>query len=85
MKSRRRETYQPITKGTVMTNISRPAVFQGLPLDGATGKYAVYANNDKAIVVDGTTGKAVKRFSGETAWSDGERYAGDLHLGESRR
>jgi len=68
-----------------MTNISRPEVFQGLPLDGATGKYAVYANNDKAIVVDGTTGKAVKRFSGETAWSDGERYAGDLHLGESRR
>jgi len=36
-------------------------------------------------VVDGTTGKAVKRFSGETAWSDGERYAGDLHLEESRR
>jgi len=63
----------------------RPPVFQGLPLDAAVGKYAVYANSDKAIVVDSTTGKVVKQFPGETAWADGERYAGDLHLEESIR
>ena len=63
----------------------KPPVFQGLPLDAAVGKYAVYANSDKAIVVDSTTGKVVKQFPGETAWADGERYAGDLHLEESIR
>ena len=55
--------------------------FQGMTLEANWGSYNVYAtpNGMKAAVVDWRTGKAVKRFSGESSWSDADRWATDLH------
>ncbi len=38
-----------------------------------------------AVVRNLTTGKAVKRFKGETAWSDAQREVSDLALQEMYR
>lgn len=35
-----------------------------------------------AIVRNTSTGKTIRRFTGETAWSDAERYADDLALAD---
>lgn len=40
------------------------------------GTYSVYADSFRAVVVDGEQ-RIIKRFKGETAWSDAERYASD--------
>jgi hypothetical protein len=58
------------------------AEVQGLPLDTNSGSFSTYASPDgmRAIVVEWRTGKACKRFKGETAHQDAERWAYDLHV-----
>jgi hypothetical protein len=44
-----------------------------------TGRHEAWANDMQGFVVDTATGAIVKRFKGETAWSDAARYAGDVN------
>jgi hypothetical protein len=55
--------------------------YKGMDLEQNYGSYNSYASPDgmKAVVVDWRTGKPVKRFTGETAHQDAERWAWDLH------
>jgi hypothetical protein len=48
------------------------------------GNYASEVDdaNLKAIVRDLTSGKVVKRFSGESAWADAQREVSDLALAD---
>ena len=55
---------------------------ENLVHDATYGHYAVYAGSMRAIVVDTLTGTTVKRYAGETAWMDADRYAGDLDAQE---
>lgn len=51
------------------------------------GRYSAWAtpSGTEATVIDSTTEKAVRSFTGETAWSDAERYAGDLNAQPGNR
>jgi hypothetical protein len=55
--------------------------FEGMELNTNWGSFNTYTTNDgmKAVVVDWRTGKAVKRFKGETSHHDADRWATDLH------
>ena len=44
------------------------------------GSYDVWVSPDLGLVSEWKTGRIVKRFQGETAWSDAERWATDLHF-----
>jgi len=44
------------------------------------GAYTVVSDSFSATVSAGN--KVLKRFAGETAWSDAERYAGDLDFAD---
>lgn len=45
------------------------------------GDYEVHVDDEalKAVVIFLPTGKPIKRFKGETAWSDARRHAEDLY------
>ena len=51
-------------------------------LDYEAGDFASYTDdaNLKAEVRCVSTGRVIRKFSGETAWSDAERLVGDLEL-----
>jgi len=57
-------------------------VMDGMPLETNWGSYNVYATPDgtKAIITQWSTGFTLKTFTGETAWSDADRYATDLYF-----
>jgi hypothetical protein len=55
---------------------------ENMTLDETYGHYAVYSESLRAVVVDTLTGATLKRYKGESAWSDAERYASDLALNE---
>lgn len=61
--------------------------YEGMPLEQNWGSYNTYATEDgmKAVVVDWRTGKALKRFTGETAYQDADRWATDLHYAHDLR
>jgi len=61
--------------------------FDGMELEVNWGSYNVYASEDgmKAVVVDWRTGKPSKRFKGETAHHDADRWATDLHYAHDLR
>jgi hypothetical protein len=46
------------------------------------GAYTVRSDEMSATVAKGET--LLKRFAGETAWSDAERYASDLYFADMR-
>ncbi len=50
--------------------------------DLAIGDYEVQSEELSAVVVNVVSGKVVKRFRGESAWSDANRYATDLYFAE---
>lgn len=49
-----------------------------MELDIEYGKYEVYSDSMNAEVRDASTGKVVKKFKGETAHMDADRFASDL-------
>ena len=51
------------------------------------GRYSAWAtpNGFEATVVDSRTNLPVWSFTGETAWSDAERYAGDMNARPGNR
>ena len=55
-----------------------------MTLDYQFGDYASYTDdaNLKAEVRRVSTGRVIRKFSGETAWSDAERLVGDLAIEE---
>lgn len=61
--------------------------FEGMTLDTNWGSFNTYATEDgmTAVVVDWRTGKAVKRYTGETAYQDADRWATDLHFAHDIR
>jgi hypothetical protein len=59
---------------------SEVQTYQGLDFDTNWGSYNVYSGSMKAVVLDWRTEKAVKRFKGETAHTDANRWAYDLHI-----
>jgi hypothetical protein len=61
--------------------------FAGLDFDTNFGSFNTYATEDgmKAIVVDWRADKVVKRFTGETAYQDADRWANDLHYAHDLR
>jgi hypothetical protein len=61
--------------------MSQATTFQGMKFEVNWGNYDVFATPDGmvAVVVDRFRGKQVKRFKGESAWADADRYATDLH------
>ena len=65
---------------TTITHHTELDTFESMPLDENWGSFNTYSDSDKAVVVEWRTGKAVKRFKGETAWSDANRWASDLHF-----
>ena len=58
--------------------------FQGFSIDFDQGNWATYLSDDAltAILVDLRTGRKVKTFKGETAWSDAAREASDKALAD---
>lgn len=69
------------------THHSEVPEFEGMPLEENWGSFNTYAteNGMKAVVVDWRTGKAVKRYTGETAYQDANRWAYDLHYAHDLR
>lgn len=67
---------------TTITHGLQLDTFEGMALEENWGSYNSYATEDgmKAVVVDWRTGKAVKRYKGETAYMDANRWASDLHF-----
>ncbi len=61
--------------------MAQAPTFQGMALEVNWGTYNVYATPDGmvGVVVNRDTGKQVKRFKGESAWADADRFATDLH------
>jgi hypothetical protein len=61
--------------------------FEGMTLEENWGSYSSYATPEgmKAVVVDWRTGKPVKRYKGETAHQDANRWASDLHYAHDLR
>jgi len=53
--------------------------YEGMEFEVNWGSYNVYCDNMNAVVVEWRTGKALKRFRGETAPHDADRWATDLH------
>lgn len=51
----------------------------GLALEETYGPYEVYADDDRAVIINTDRHKVVKRFRGESAWSNANRYASDLY------
>lgn len=49
-----------------------------MELDMQYGNYQVFSSSFNAEVRDITTGKIVKKFKGETAHMDADRFASDL-------
>lgn len=47
------------------------------------GAYTVSSGEMLAMVLT-ESGRVLKSFTGETAWSDAERYASDLHFADMR-
>jgi hypothetical protein len=58
--------------------------FPGFSIDFTQGDYGTYLADDtmSAILVDLRTGRKLKTFKGETAWSDASRAASDKALAE---
>lgn len=58
--------------------------FDGFSLDFTQDDWATYLSDDTltAIVVNLRTGRKVKTFKGETAWSDSARFAADKAVAE---
>lgn len=58
--------------------------FQGFSVDSDYGHWATYLSDDTmtAILVDMRTGRKVRTFEGETAWSDAARAASDKALAD---
>ena len=58
--------------------------FPGFSIDFDQDNWATYLSDDAmtAILVDLRTGRKVKTFKGETAWSDASREATDRALAE---
>jgi len=58
--------------------------FNGMELNENWGSFNTYSTNDgmSAVVVEWRTGRAVKRFKGETAHTDANRWATDLHYAQ---
>ena len=46
-----------------------------MELSHEAGTYKVYSDGDNAVVRE--SGRVVKNFTGETAWSDAERWVDD--------
>lgn len=67
--------------------MSDKTTFNGLEFETNWGSYNTYAspNGMRAIVVDWRTDKVVKRFNGETAYQDADRWANDLHYAHDLR
>lgn len=61
--------------------------FTGMDFDANWGSYNTYATEDgmKAIVVEWRTDRVLKRFTGETAYQDADRWATDLHFAHDMR
>lgn len=49
-------------------------------LEDQFGVYQVWSGSLSAKIVNTDNGKTVKKFKGETAWSDAVRWAGDKAL-----
>lgn len=51
-----------------------------LSLESTYGNFQAWTSNMYGAVINTATGKVVKRFRGEMAWSDADRYAGDADV-----
>lgn len=51
----------------------------GMKMEDRIGQFESWASDFAATVINTETLKIVKRFRGESAWSDANRLAGDLH------
>lgn len=51
----------------------------GLTLETRYGQFESWSSNSRALVIDTTRNAIVKRFAGESAWSDSARKADDLY------
>jgi hypothetical protein len=66
--------------------MAQKTAFKGIPWIGGRGDYHVYRTPDEMVVVviDNLKNRQVKEFKGESAWSDAERYAEDMHVARNR-
>jgi hypothetical protein len=48
------------------------------------GNFQAWTTSDLGFIIDTATGKIVKRFRGESAWSNAARIAGDMNSEASR-
>ena len=64
------------------THHTQLPVVEGMPFEDNWGSFNTYVSIDgtKAVVVEWRTGRVVKRFKGETAYTDADRWAYDLHI-----
>lgn len=64
------------------THHTQLTVVEGLPFENNWGSFNTYASlhGNRVIVVDWRTERVVKRFKGETAYTDADRWAYDLHI-----
>lgn len=62
--------------------MSYKETFAGLDLDTNWGSFNTYTNMEgtKALVVEWRTDRVLKKFVGETAHEDADRWAYDLHV-----
>lgn len=51
----------------------------GLTLEQRYGQFEVWTSNSRAVVVNTSLNKVVKRLTGESAWSNAVRVADDLY------
>lgn len=53
---------------------------EGLEQGESTGPFQSWSNSDRAIVINTNTHKVIKRFRGESAWSNADRYSYDCYI-----
>jgi hypothetical protein len=73
------ETEMTITHHSELTQV------EGLPFEENWGSFTTYATDDKAVVVDWRTGLVSKRFEGQQARLEANRWAYDLHYAHDLR
>lgn len=52
---------------------------EGLATEERFAQFEVWADDERAVIINTDTHKVVKRFRGESAWSNAARYASDLY------
>jgi len=55
----------------------------GLSQEEIWGRFESWADDStRAVVIDRETGEVIKRFRGESAWSDANRHASDIYMAD---